>query len=91
MDKTYTVPAHCDNCGHDFDAQIPFGEQVPSKMKCPRCGCPTAERRRTALKPAYVYPSATPPWPDRRPLEPRHICVYHRPAWMADQFMRQAG
>ena len=87
--KTYTVPAHCANCDHDFDAQIPFGEQVPGKFPCPRCGCITAGRRQ---KPVYTYPAAIPDWPrPQRRFEPRCIGVYHRPAWMADQFMRQAG
>lgn len=85
--KTYTVPAHCTNCDHDFEAQVPFGQPVPTQIGCPRCGCMAARRRE---KPARMYPAAIPDWtrPQRR-FEPRCIGVYHNPAWMANHLTRQ--
>lgn len=92
--KTYTVPAHCSNCDHDFDAALPFGQPVPQQIECPRCGCRAAERRRPTTKPVRGYPS----WPRPGKFEPRCEAVravgaYHRPAtWIpGDGFMRQAG
>ena len=92
--KTYAVPAHCANCDHDFDATIPFGQPVPPRIECPRCGCQTAERRRPKVD---TYPAKPPLWPNPRKWEPRCAVeargIYHRPVTglPRDRFMRQAG
>ena len=45
-DGTYSVPYHCNNCGHGWNEHFPIGMSAPGYgVRCPNCGNRGGEKR----------------------------------------------